>query len=83
MYKLSIIVFVIAAICSCYGISNRRLIRSTSEISTEANPIIITDVNTPQDSAAAETSDITDIFTGIPNIFTIIQSNLHYKHVSV
>lgn len=61
MHKLSIIVFVAAAVCSCYGISDRRVIRSTSEITTEANPIIITDITIPQDSAAAET---TDVFTG-------------------
>lgn len=60
MNKLSIVVILAVAVCSTYGISDRRSIRSASEVPAEANPIIA-DVATPQDSAIAESADV---FTG-------------------
>lgn len=60
MNKLSIVVILTLAVCSTYGISDRRSTRSASEVSAETGPVTA-DVVAPQDSAIAES---TDIFAG-------------------
>lgn len=60
MNKLSIVVLLAVAVCSCYGIPGQRSVRSASEISAETNPITAR-VTSPEDQVAAESADV---FTG-------------------
>lgn len=62
MSKLSIIILMAAAVCSCYGIPDRRTVRSVSEdVSVnKANPITF-DIGKPENSNAAKS---VDEFTG-------------------
>lgn len=60
MNKLSIVVILTLAVCSTYGISDRRSTRSASEVSAETGPITA-DTVAPQDSVVAESADV---FTG-------------------
>lgn len=60
MNKLSIFVLLTVAVCSCYGMADRRSIRSPSEVSVEADPI--TADLTATDDQVAEASNV---FTGM------------------
>lgn len=60
MNKLAVFVFLAVAICSCYGMADRRSIRSGSEVSAETNPTTA-DVIAPQDLVAAPSAAV---FTG-------------------
>lgn len=69
MNKLSIAIFLAVAICSTYGVSDRRSVRSATseivEVSSEAS--LVTNVNTERnelkDSVVAESLS-TNLFTG-------------------
>lgn len=61
MNKLSLMILLVVAVCSCYGISDRRSTKSTSEVSAESNPIVA-NVGALQDSDASKSADE---FTGM------------------
>ncbi|XP_025419737.1 uncharacterized protein LOC112690045 isoform X2 [Sipha flava] len=57
MNKISIVILMAVAVCSCYGVPGQRNIRSASELSAETGSI--TDrVTSPEDLVAAESTDV-------------------------
>lgn len=64
MNKLSIFVLLAVAVCSCYGISDRRSIRSASDVSAEEIMIPTADVSESQGSDSLESNENVLVETG-------------------